>query len=403
MSRRTTTTLAGEGPSPWGNDNNPGTSSSAAATTSNKPPIVPTAHDILSGRGVNIAQHAGNERFRTLINSHYDPNYCTQYSTSEKRAVAQEIIAHIRSLDPPGRFLKRSGRSNNYRGLEGPWEELTEQQMIKKTCQALRDCNRQDRTGYAATVTVPEDVRQSAALRSQTGMTNKEYAEQAAVAREQQVQLLKEEIAQTSRRSTKRTSSMEHLVLGAATSTTPADEQGGSWLKRQRLSQDVTPAPNSTPTTAATSGGTLQQETISLLGSVDSSAPSYHHMPDPAHSVFLGAEHTNMPPSPPAAAGFHDTLGSAFHDAFTTSGGEATNAPIASDPLDPLQLAAAAIDTANDDSFHHHHHHQSTVVPGLTVPCQDPLSIGDDHVDDFPPPSPLHPGDSALAPDRYDD
>ena len=120
--------------------------------------IIVHDHDVLSGRGVNIAQHPGNQRFRTLITTFRDQEYCTSYSAGEKRAVALQIIKHIKDLEPPGRFLKRDGRGQGSRGLSGPWDELSEREAIKKTCQALRDCNRQDRQGYAKGVAAPGDV-----------------------------------------------------------------------------------------------------------------------------------------------------------------------------------------------------------------------------------------------------
>ncbi len=115
-----------------------------------RPLIIVHDHDVLSGRGVHIAQHPGNERFRALVTTRADNNYCTLYSLSEKRAVAEDIIRHIKALDPPGRFLRRDGRCHSSRGLNGPWEELSDREAVKKTCQALRECNRSDRTGYAA-------------------------------------------------------------------------------------------------------------------------------------------------------------------------------------------------------------------------------------------------------------
>lgn len=131
----------------------------AATNTYTKPTIIVTDNDILSGRGVNIASHPGNERFRTLITTRADASYCLTYSATEKKAVAEEIVRHICSLDPPGRFLKREGRGQISRGLNGPWEELSRRDAIKKTCQALRDCNRIDRETYALGVEVPEDVK----------------------------------------------------------------------------------------------------------------------------------------------------------------------------------------------------------------------------------------------------
>jgi hypothetical protein len=146
--------------------------------------IVVHNHDVLSGRGVHIAHHPGNERFRTLVTSFTDKHYCTSYTVTEKKALAMQIIHHIRSLDPPGRFLKREGKAGASRGLSGPWQVLTEREIIKKACQALRDCNRQDRVGYADGVKPPEDVKQVAETLSRTGLSVRERAVAAAVALE---------------------------------------------------------------------------------------------------------------------------------------------------------------------------------------------------------------------------
>ena len=139
-------------------------------------------HDVLSGRGVNIAQHLGNERFRTLITSYTDEQYCAKYSVNEKKAAAKQIILHIQSLNPPGRFLKREGKGGVSRGLSGPWEELSDKDAIKKTCQALRDCNRLDRSGYADGVKAPEDVKHVVEIVTKTGLSAKERAAAAAAA-----------------------------------------------------------------------------------------------------------------------------------------------------------------------------------------------------------------------------
>jgi hypothetical protein len=152
----------------------------AAAPQYNKPPIVVTDNDVLSGRGVNIAAHPGNERFRTLVTTRADASYCESYSASEKKAVAEEIVRHIASLNPPGRFLKREGRGQVSRGLNGPWEELNRREAIKKTCQALRDCNRNDRESYAQGVAPPEDVKAVAEELVGSGVALKDRASRAA-------------------------------------------------------------------------------------------------------------------------------------------------------------------------------------------------------------------------------
>lgn len=145
-------------------------------------PIIVHDHDVLSGRGVNVAHHPGNERFRTLVTTRADSNYCTHYSASEKRAVAEEIIKHIKQLNPPGRFLKKDTRVPQIKGLGGVWIELNDRECLRKTCQALRDCNRTDRQGYASGVTMPEDVLQEYNQRAQSGLSGKQQAAAAAAA-----------------------------------------------------------------------------------------------------------------------------------------------------------------------------------------------------------------------------
>jgi hypothetical protein len=143
-------------------------------------PIVVNDNDVLSGRGVNMHEHPGNKRYRSLVATHYDKDYCETYTTSEKRAVAESIIKHLRGLDPPGRFLQRDGNCKKARGLTGPWEIINHDHAVKKVCQALRDCNRKDREGYAIGIQQPEDVRVSLEKRKQSGLTNKQQAAAAA-------------------------------------------------------------------------------------------------------------------------------------------------------------------------------------------------------------------------------
>lgn len=398
------------------------------------PQIVPTDHDVLSGRGVNIAQHPGNERFRALVNSRYDSNYCSQYSTPEKRAVATEIITHIKSLDPPGRFLKRVGRSKNARGLEGPWEELTEQEVIKKTCQALRDCNRQDRSGYAASVAVPDDVRMTQEKRATIGLSNKELAERAAAMRDPNTHFQ----GQPSHNSFVATSQVSHSYQGFQTSfaeednrkrapasidtsvtensLSPCKPESLDWFKKPRLSYaDATPISN-TPTTAASSGGILQE--TSFIDSVPSSTASQLHRQDVQDyadevdsvnippSPALGHDHLQSIPNSPSAA-FEDPthhmppspgdfLTSSFHDNYLSHPANDDNGKIhAASYFDQLHLTTASLEH-NDVNFDNH---------------QTNLLVGED----FPPPSPLHPGhhhihhhnnnngEEAASHDHFDD
>lgn len=364
-----------------------------------------TDHDVISGRGVNIAQHAGNERFRALVNSRHDANYCHAYTTAEKRAVAEEIVAHIRALNPPGRFLRRSKRKFNRssRGLEVPWEELTREEEIKKTCQALRDCNRQDRTGYAAAVAVPEDVHYSEHIRLQTGMTNKQQAELAAAQNKQEAALaaranLSESALSTALGKHAR-EEREAGVSGGEMEPTPIDEtpsilNAAAWLKKQRL--DGTPMPHATPATAGSSGGfsSLQDEDEDE----DDRHPHLHHhdMLDDysaAAATLLSThlDHHNMPASPAVASNPHpfpdhdDDLRATFEegddagaDGHADDDDDDAKPPAIAllqhsssiiDLVDPLHLAAEA--AAAMGRIHHDH-------------------LDDNSREDFGPPSPLH-------------
>jgi hypothetical protein len=137
----------------------------------------PHKNDVLSGRGVSIANHPGNLRFRTLVTTYIDESYCFSFTSSEKKAIALDIVKHISKLDPPGRFLKRI--VSKPKGLEGPWFVMDEKEIIKKTCQALRDCNRLDRTGYATGVREPEDVKLLKAKAEKEGLSVKDRAKAA--------------------------------------------------------------------------------------------------------------------------------------------------------------------------------------------------------------------------------
>jgi len=111
------------------------------------------SHDVLSGRGAFVNGHVGNQRFRTLSLDRKHKFDAGNYS--EKRALATEVVQIIRNLDPPGRFLKRvtnkqaKTEDSNWivppRGLEGFWEELSDEKAIHKACQVMRDIDRPDR------------------------------------------------------------------------------------------------------------------------------------------------------------------------------------------------------------------------------------------------------------------
>jgi hypothetical protein len=117
-------------------------------------------HDILCGRGAFVNGHIGNARLRDLAHARK-----TQFdggNYTEKRTLAMEVVTIIRSLEPPGRFLKRVDPSKASatptskvedknpadeagRTLEAGWEELSDEKAIHKACQVMRDIDRADR------------------------------------------------------------------------------------------------------------------------------------------------------------------------------------------------------------------------------------------------------------------
>ena len=70
-------------------------------------------------------------------------------SYTEKRALATEIVQIIRSLTPPGRFLKKVTKKEDADAANviegGEWEELSDDKAIHKACQVMRDIDRPDR------------------------------------------------------------------------------------------------------------------------------------------------------------------------------------------------------------------------------------------------------------------
>jgi hypothetical protein len=120
-------------------------------------------HDILCGRGAFVNGHIGNARLRDLAHARKKPFDSGNYT--EKRTLAMEVVTIVRSLDPPGRFLKRvdptktsvipatavkSAEDKNQsdepeRKLLDGWEELSDEKAIHKACQVMRDIDRADR------------------------------------------------------------------------------------------------------------------------------------------------------------------------------------------------------------------------------------------------------------------
>lgn len=92
--------------------------------------IIPHGNDILMGRGGKNNQHVGNEQLRNICRGQRE-----SYRLSSKKGkshISREIVAYVRSMSPPGRFLKKDA-------VTGDWEDVGDDTAREKVSQVLRD------------------------------------------------------------------------------------------------------------------------------------------------------------------------------------------------------------------------------------------------------------------------
>lgn len=92
----------------------------------------PNVNDVLCGRGGRINSHAGNVQFRDIIHSKKKKYLAPTTKKLEKAHIAAGIVNDIRTMNPPGRFLKEEKGT-------GMWYDIGDAKAIKKTGQALRE------------------------------------------------------------------------------------------------------------------------------------------------------------------------------------------------------------------------------------------------------------------------
>mmetsp|Transcript_24828 Transcript_24828/g.42189 ORF Transcript_24828/g.42189 Transcript_24828/m.42189 type:complete len:227 (+) Transcript_24828:250-930(+) len=90
----------------------------------------PHANDVLSGRGNFVNHHSGNENFRALV-KHHKKAYVA-CPKNQKAIYSKLIYDEIRSMNPPGRFLKQDAKTKL-------WSDVGEKKALDKTRQALRE------------------------------------------------------------------------------------------------------------------------------------------------------------------------------------------------------------------------------------------------------------------------
>ena len=96
------------------------------------PTIHPNVNDVLCGRGGRINSHSGNIQFREITASLKKEYLAKTTKKLEKAHIAAKIIYEIRSMEPPGRFLKEDSDT-------GLWFDIGDAKAIKKAGQSLRE------------------------------------------------------------------------------------------------------------------------------------------------------------------------------------------------------------------------------------------------------------------------
>mmetsp|Transcript_48934 Transcript_48934/g.59012 ORF Transcript_48934/g.59012 Transcript_48934/m.59012 type:complete len:288 (-) Transcript_48934:220-1083(-) len=86
-------------------------------------------NDVILGRGGRTNKHIGNRQFRALV-SKFRSSYIVA-DKLDKSPIARFIVGNVRSLNPPGRFMKYDDF--------GQWYDVGNKRAVEKTTQALRE------------------------------------------------------------------------------------------------------------------------------------------------------------------------------------------------------------------------------------------------------------------------
>jgi len=92
--------------------------------------VKPGPNDVLSGRGNFVNHHSGNEQFRKLVKHHKEAYVACP--KAQKAIYSKIIYDEIRSMNPPGRFLKQDSSTKL-------WNDIGEKKALDKIRQALRE------------------------------------------------------------------------------------------------------------------------------------------------------------------------------------------------------------------------------------------------------------------------
>ena len=95
---------------------------------------IPSANDVLAGKGHRTFKHPGNLTYRSIIKS-LKPEYDAAPKSRRGVLYGNQIVNLIHNLSPPGRFLKKDK-------VSGSWIEVDKEEAVKRAIQALRDSKR---------------------------------------------------------------------------------------------------------------------------------------------------------------------------------------------------------------------------------------------------------------------
>jgi hypothetical protein len=94
-------------------------------------------NDVLAGRGSTVSQHPGNIAFREFVGS-FKLMYMDKFNKlSFKAHMCANIVDHVRTLEPPGRFLQKKPKPHTHNN--DVWMEMGDEKARKKAGQALRE------------------------------------------------------------------------------------------------------------------------------------------------------------------------------------------------------------------------------------------------------------------------
>jgi len=91
-------------------------------------------NDVLCGRGARVNRHSGNIQFRRICGEKRDEYLRKNTRNVEKNGIASGVVMQIRSMHPPGRFLKQDPTTNE-------WFDIgCEAAMVRYGCSSMYPC-----------------------------------------------------------------------------------------------------------------------------------------------------------------------------------------------------------------------------------------------------------------------